>query len=167
VIGPSAEGITETTTRLENRFLTPQAARMVSNADTFFIASASRDPRTAARSEGVDVSHRGGPPGFVRVLEEPSGTVLLAPDYRGNFMFNTLGNILANPRAGVLFLNFDDGSLLSLTGAAEVVHDGPLVATFPHAERLLRFEVHAGYSAARRESIQPESSVRKDSGRKF
>jgi len=117
----------------EGAVLSRDAAALVRRADTFFIA-------TAAPGEGVDVSHRGGRPGFVTVSEENGRTVLSAPDFRGNFFFNTLGNIALEPRAGLLFPDFERGDLLSLTGEAEVIWD----AAFAGAERLLRFRVARG-----------------------
>ncbi len=98
----------------------------------------------SAEAAAVDVSHRGGLPGFVAAGAEEGRTVLAAPDYRGNFFFNTLGNIAVEPRAGLLFPDFAGGGLLSVTGEAEVIWDGPEVARFPGAERLLRFRVTAG-----------------------
>jgi predicted pyridoxine 5'-phosphate oxidase superfamily flavin-nucleotide-binding protein len=119
--------------------------RMVRAADTFFIATAhpsAGDARSPA--EGVDVSHRGGLPGFVRV--EGEGT-LTVPDFIGNTFFNTLGNIALNPMAGLLFIDFENGDLLQLSVKAEVIWDGPEVDAFAGAERLLRMEVLAAQHA--------------------
>lgn len=114
------------------------ARRMIARADTLFIATAyAGDPAEAGRASGVDVSHRGGKPGFVRVNED--GTLTM-PDYAGNFFFNTLGNIAVNPRAGLLFIDFDNGDLLYLAAAAEIVWDGPELAALDGAQRLLRFK---------------------------
>jgi predicted pyridoxine 5'-phosphate oxidase superfamily flavin-nucleotide-binding protein len=110
---------------------------LIARADTFFIASANLDPQAGA-ARGVDVSHRGGRPGFVHVGDD--GT-LLAPDFMGNFFFNTLGNLAACPRAGLLFVDFDNGDLLHLAVEGEIVWDGPLLAAFERAERLLRFRI--------------------------
>ncbi|WP_343714690.1 pyridoxamine 5'-phosphate oxidase family protein [Inquilinus sp.] len=129
----------------EGPLLSPRAAALVAAADTFFIASRSAHAEDVdAPSEGVDVSHRGGRPGFVRVAEEGGRTVLTAPDFLGNFYFNTFGNIAADPRAGLVFVDFDSGGVLLLTGRAEVVWDGPDVAAFAGAERLLRFRPEEG-----------------------
>jgi predicted pyridoxine 5'-phosphate oxidase superfamily flavin-nucleotide-binding protein len=130
--------------RKEGLLLSPAAARLIARADTFFIASAAQAARGGVAADGVDVSHRGGKPGFVRVSEEGGRTVLTAPDFRGNFFFNTLGNLAANPLAGLLFVDFDSGALLSLVGAAEIVWDGPDLAAFAGAERLLRVRVDEG-----------------------
>lgn len=117
------------------------AQALVRNADTFFIATATADARGHAGAHGVDVSHRGGKPGFVRVAEENGRTVLTAPDFRGNFLFNTLGNIVVNPRAGLLFIDYDRGDLLQLTGSAEIVFDEAQVRAYAGAQRLLRVAV--------------------------
>ena len=109
------------------------ARRMIGKADTFFVAS------YATGSNGqrqVDVSHRGGEAGFVRIAEDGTLTI---PDYSGNRFFNTLGNFLANPRGGLVFVDFASGDLLQMTGDAEVEIDGPGIAELPGAERLWRF----------------------------
>jgi uncharacterized protein len=119
------------------------AQRLIGSADTLFIATAYPDAAAVgdeadARSHGVDVSHRGGRPGFVRVDE---GGVLTVPDFNGNRFFNTLGNLLAHPRAGLLFIDYDNGDLLHVAATAEIVLDGPELAEFEGAERLLRLHV--------------------------
>lgn len=128
----------------EGRILSPRAAALVAAADTFFIATRSAQAEGGEPADGVDVSHRGGRPGFVRVVEEGGQTVLTAPDFLGNFYFNTFGNIEADPRAGLVFVDFDTGGVLQLSGRAEVVWDGPEVAAFAGAERLLRFQLEEG-----------------------
>lgn len=114
------------------------ARRLIAGADTFFIASSHSAAGQGGATQGVDVSHRGGRPGFVRV--EGDGT-LTVPDFVGNAFFNTLGNIAVNPRAGLLFIDFESGDLLQLAVTAEVVWDGPELAAFEGAERLLRMQV--------------------------
>lgn len=105
----------------------------IAQADTFFVASyVDRDD--GARQ--VDVSHRGGRPGFVRVDADDTLTV---PDFAGNRFFNTLGNLVANPRAGLVFVDFERGDLVQLTGDAQVVLDAPEIDMFRGAERLWRF----------------------------
>jgi len=117
------------------------ARRIITSADTFFIATAyAGDSVQAGRAAGVDVSHRGGKPGFVRLSE---GGVLTVPDFTGNFFFNTLGNIAVNPRAGLLFIDFDKGDLLYLAVTADIVWDGPELSSFAGAQRLMRFEVQS------------------------
>ncbi len=109
----------------------------IARADTFFVASANLDA-DARRARGVDVSHRGGPPGFVRVDDARTLTV---PDYAGNRFFNTLGNFASNPRAGLLFVDFDGGDLLYVAADAEIVWDGPELAQFEGAQRLVRYRL--------------------------
>lgn len=103
----------------------------VAGADTFFVAS-------RAPGGGADASHRGGRSGFVRV-EDPR--TLLFPDYAGNSMFNTLGNLAADPACGLLFPDFGRGAALHLSGRAEIVWEGPEVRALPGAERAVRFHV--------------------------
>ena len=128
-------------TRAEQARLSPAAAGLIAQADTLFIA-------TAAPGQGADVSHRGGKPGFVRVDhgadDRAEGTVLTMPDFRGNFFFNTLGNIVANPRAGLLFVDHASGGTLQLTGRAEVILSGPELESFTGALRLVRVHVDEG-----------------------
>lgn len=109
---------------------------LIGAADTFFIATAHPDLQGGG-SHGVDVSHRGGPPGFVQV----DGDLLTVPDYAGNRFFNTLGNVVVNPRAGLLFVDFARGDVMHLDASAEVVVGRPDVEAYPGAERLLRLRV--------------------------
>lgn len=90
------------------------ARRLVETADTLFVASRSRSG--IGESGGLDVSHRGGRPGFVDVR----GDTLVVPDFRGNRFFNTLGNLLGDPRCGLLFIDFAAGDLLQLQGTATI-----------------------------------------------
>jgi predicted pyridoxine 5'-phosphate oxidase superfamily flavin-nucleotide-binding protein len=115
--------------------LDPTTTRSIEAADTFFIAS---HAAATAPGGGADVSHRGGPRGFVRV-DGPGR--LTWPDYVGNFLFNTLGNLTTDPRAGLLFIDFEAGDLLHLSGRTEIVWDGPELESFAGAQRLLRFEI--------------------------
>ena len=129
----------------EGAWLSARAQEITAEADTFFIASASPElPGSEDHARGSDVSHRGGPRGFVRLERGIDGHVLVIPDYSGNYFFNTLGNLLLHPHAGVLFIDFDDGTLLQLTGSTELVLEGPDVEREPGAERLLRFRVEDG-----------------------
>lgn len=114
---------------------------LLAAADTFFIATAFQGPEAGAAG-GVDVSHRGGKPGFVRVDD---GHHLTFPDFSGNLHFNTLGNLALNPYAGLLFLDFARGGLLYLTGTAEVLWEGEQLRSFAGAERLVRFWLAEGF----------------------
>jgi len=114
---------------------------MITAADTFFIATAYQD-KLAGATSGVDVSHRGGKPGFVRIDDYQTLTI---PDFSGNGHFNTFGNLELNPRAGLLFVDFAQGNLLYLTGTAEVIWKGAEVKAYEGAERLCRFHLDQGY----------------------
>lgn len=120
--------------------LMPEMASLVRRADTLFIASA--HPGAAAdedRAHGIDVSHRGGKPGFVRVDGDATLTI---PDFSGNGFFNTLGNLIVYPRAGLLIPDFETGDLLLLAVDAEMVWEGEEVAAFAGAQRLIRLRIH-------------------------
>ncbi len=115
------------------------ARALIGRADTFFIATAHPQTGTSgAASHGVDVSHRGGPAGFVRLGADG---VLTVPDYAGNQFFNTLGNLMLNPRAGLLFVDFESGDLLHLAVTASIVWDGPAVTAIDGAERVMHLQV--------------------------
>jgi hypothetical protein len=114
---------------------------LITAADTFFIATANL-AKSAGTARGVDISHRGGKPGFVRIDNDQTLTI---PDFAGNHHFNTFGNLEMNPRAGLLFIDFEQGNVLYLTGTAQVVWEGDEVNTYEGAERLLRFHLEQGY----------------------
>jgi predicted pyridoxine 5'-phosphate oxidase superfamily flavin-nucleotide-binding protein len=94
--------------------LSPADAELIGGADTFFLG-------TTNPERGSDTSHRGGTPGFVRV----EGDRLWWPDYPGNNLFNSFGNLAVDPEASLLFFDFDSGRTLQLSGAAEVHWDAP------------------------------------------
>lgn len=113
------------------------ARALVPRSDTMFIATnAKRD----AGHGGVDISHRGGPAGFVQA----QGDTLTVPDFTGNRYFNTLGNLLLEPRAALLFIDFSSGDLLQLQGRAEVLWNMADEARTPAAERHWRLHVERG-----------------------
>jgi uncharacterized protein len=103
----------------------------IRRADTFFIGS-------FHHTGGADASHRGGFPGFVQVADERT---LVWPDYSGNKMFNTLGNITENPNCGLLFLDFEQGGTIQLSGTAQIVWDEERAQFFPGAERIIEFRI--------------------------
>jgi predicted pyridoxine 5'-phosphate oxidase superfamily flavin-nucleotide-binding protein len=102
--GPSDCGMTAGTT------LGATQKRIIAEADTFFVASAHPE-------RGADASHRGGKAGFVSVAGDAT---LRIPDYPGNGMFQTFGNLIANPKAGLVFLDFDRRRVLQMTGTASI-----------------------------------------------
>jgi predicted pyridoxine 5'-phosphate oxidase superfamily flavin-nucleotide-binding protein len=121
--------------------LTPAQQARLRNADTFFMA-------TRAPGIGLDASHRGGRPGFLDVLD---ARALQFPDYPGNNFFNTLGNLELDPHAGLLFVDFENGDVLQLTGAARVIwneaHRRPPDPGRPQPQRVVRFELEQALDA--------------------
>jgi ferredoxin-NADP reductase/predicted pyridoxine 5'-phosphate oxidase superfamily flavin-nucleotide-binding protein len=116
----------------ETTILDRAARGMIESADMFFVASyVDREDRRQ-----VDVSNRGGKPGFVRVSEDGMLTI---PDFAGNLFFATLGNILVNGKAGLMFADYENGDILQMTGDATVILESPEIAAFQGAERLWKF----------------------------
>ncbi len=111
--------------------LTAEQQAAVRAADTLFVA-------TGADDGSADASHRGGEPGFVQVL---SPAALRWPDYAGNAMYMTLGNLALDPAAGLLVPGWDDGTTLQLTGTARVDWDPAAAAAVPGALRMVEFAV--------------------------
>jgi predicted pyridoxine 5'-phosphate oxidase superfamily flavin-nucleotide-binding protein len=94
----------------------------------FFLATADADGQP-------DCSYKGGLPGFVRVLDERT---LAIPDYDGNGQYRSWGNVVANPRVGLLFLDFETPKRLRVNGTAVVSHEDPLLAELPGAVFVVR-----------------------------
>ena len=124
--------------------LDPEAVALICGAERCFVASS--DPAGDARDTGgADVNHRGGPPGFVQVR----GGTLTIPDYPGNNAFNTLGNLVRHPRAGLLFVDLERGDLLQLSGRAELLLElSPDAAASLGASRA--WQVHVQHVVRRR-----------------
>ncbi|MDF9758212.1 pyridoxamine 5'-phosphate oxidase family protein [Pseudomonas hunanensis] len=120
--------------RRDSVALDTESRAMIEHADTFFVASYVEQENG---QRAVDVSHRGGRPGFVRV----EGNRLTIPDYAGNLHFNTLGNLLVNPVAGLLFIDFTTGDVLQVSGRTEVILDSPLISAFEGAERIWTLDI--------------------------
>ncbi|MCJ2066761.1 pyridoxamine 5'-phosphate oxidase family protein [Methylobacterium sp. J-088] len=118
--------------------LDADAAALIRGADTLFVATRSRD---GLAEGGGDISHRGGRPGFVRV----DGDVLTVPDFSGNRYFNTLGNLLGENRAALLFLDFARGDLVVLQGRTVIDWSGMGAADFTGAQRSWSFTVERGW----------------------
>ena len=110
----------------------------IAEADTFFIASRSAHLDQEDSSQGLDVSHRGGRPGFVRV---ESKNELCFPDYSGNLLFNTLGNLEADARAGLVFIDFRSGRMLHVVGSARICWDVPETTRSAGIERLIFLDI--------------------------
>jgi predicted pyridoxine 5'-phosphate oxidase superfamily flavin-nucleotide-binding protein len=115
--------------RLRRPAFTEEDAAFIASLRFFFIATADPDGQP-------DCSFKGGDPGFVRVV---APDLLVFPDYDGNGMFKSLGNIRAHPRVGLLFIAFEERpKRLRVNGTAEVVLDDPLLPDFEGAQALVR-----------------------------
>lgn len=110
----------------------------IAKADTLFIASGYSKPGQERNSDGMDVSHRGGSAGFVKIV---SPTHLVMPDYAGNNLFNTMGNLVMDSRVGLLFVDFKQGSLLQINGNATIDWDSPEVSKHIGARRLVNIKI--------------------------
>jgi predicted pyridoxine 5'-phosphate oxidase superfamily flavin-nucleotide-binding protein len=93
---------------------------------------------TADANGQPDCSYKGGLPGFVRVLDERN---LAIPDYDGNGMYRTWGNVLVNPHVGLLFIDFEESRRIRVNGTAQVRDDDPLRDEFPDAVLIVRVAV--------------------------
>lgn len=127
---------------------------LIRGADTFFLATcgskAAPGPAPAQPHAGCDVSHRGGPPGFVECGAD--GLSLQWPDYAGNSFFMSLGNLHVNPSAGLLFIDWLSGGVLQLSGTAEIAYDD---RSMPGAQRAVRFRLAAWHWAPTALPIHP------------
>lgn len=119
--------------------LHPPSRALIERADTLFVASRSRAGVGAAG--GADISHRGGLPGFVHIEDD----TLLIPDFRGNRYFNTLGNLVGEPRSSLLFPDFESGDLLQLQGVATIDWSTSAAELVQGAERTWRFRITRGW----------------------
>ncbi|MGI9354553.1 MAG: pyridoxamine 5'-phosphate oxidase family protein, partial [Rhizobiaceae bacterium] len=117
--------------------LTLSRRARIASADTFFIASGYRGEGENP-TFGMDASHRGGDRGFVQVLDDKR---LRFPDYAGNNHYNTIDNLVLDPRAGYLFIDFETGSLLQLTGTASIDWNSNELKKFPGARRLVTLDI--------------------------
>jgi predicted pyridoxine 5'-phosphate oxidase superfamily flavin-nucleotide-binding protein len=128
---PDAPGVLLPGMAYSGATLTEAQQQWLARADTFFIA-------THTEEGGADASHRGGRPGFVRVHD---ARTLEFPDYAGNNMFNTLGNLALDARAGLLLIDFEGGGTLQLTGTARATWEPQRLARHAGAKRVVDFTV--------------------------
>lgn len=113
---------------------------LVEAADTFYVASAHPEaPASVDPSHGVDVSHRGGSPGFAHFTDESS---FIIPDFRGNNLYNTLGNLQLNRLAGLLFVDPVQGDLLQIEASADLLEGSHPLSHPESTGRIVRFRVH-------------------------
>ncbi|MEE4281293.1 MAG: pyridoxamine 5'-phosphate oxidase family protein, partial [Pseudomonadales bacterium] len=126
-------------TSTNNDVLSSDQMQMIAAASTFFIASGfagnNEDP-----ASGMDASHRGGEAGFVSVSDDQT---LVWPDFSGNNHFNTVGNLVEDPRVGMTFVDFGSGRVLQVSGRAEIDWDSSAVTAILGAHRLIKVSLDA------------------------
>lgn len=125
--GMEAKGVKDTLNAKQKAF--------IESSDMFFLATADADGRPTC-------SYRGGEPGFVRCVDDRT---LVTPNYDGNGMYLSWGNVAANPHVGLLFIDFMKGWRLRIHGEATIVHDDPLLADFCEAQFLVRIAVREAF----------------------
>jgi predicted pyridoxine 5'-phosphate oxidase superfamily flavin-nucleotide-binding protein len=107
---------------------TPDDRAFIESRPMFFLATADAEGRP-------DCSYKGGLPGFVRLADDRT---LVFPDYDGNGMYRSWGNVLVNPNVGLLFLDFESPKRLRVNGTAQISADDPARADFPGAVFIIR-----------------------------
>jgi predicted pyridoxine 5'-phosphate oxidase superfamily flavin-nucleotide-binding protein len=118
--------------RIESRLvhdrITDDDRAFIEARDMFFLATADAQGRP-------NCSYKGGDPGFVRVVDDRT---IAFPNYDGNGMYLSTGNVLENPEVGILFIDFQRGHRMRLNGTARVELDDPLAAEYPEAQFVVR-----------------------------
>ena len=113
----------------------PNDAAFIEHCDMFFLATADEQGRP-------NCSYKGGEPGFVRVVDEHT---IAFPNYDGNGMYVSTGNVVRNPHVGLLFIDFERPRRLRVNGVAQVRQDDELLAAFPGAQFVVRVQVREGF----------------------
>ncbi|MCJ1229156.1 hypothetical protein MMC12_005821 [Toensbergia leucococca] len=123
---------------ISNSLPFPQSAiELLGKTDLFFISSSNHD-------SSMGTNYRGGPPGFVRVIvNDESGTTLAYPEYSGNRLYQTLGNLQTTPKAGLVFPDFDTGDVLYITGTTEILFGKEAAALLPRSNLAVKIRVTA------------------------
>jgi predicted pyridoxine 5'-phosphate oxidase superfamily flavin-nucleotide-binding protein len=114
--------------RTVHDFISESDQAFMESRDMFFIATADEEGRT-------NCSYKGGEPGFVRVVDEHT---IAFPNYDGNGMYLSMGNLLKNPHVGLLFIDFEHQHRMRLNGVASIDEDDPLMAEYPEAQFIVR-----------------------------
>jgi NAD(P)H-flavin reductase len=116
----------------------PKAAvDLIAKSDLFFISSSNHE-------SDMDTNHRGGPQGFVRILSnDENGLTLVYPEYSGNRLYQTLGNLRTTPQAGLVFPDFDTGDVLYITGTTEILAGKDATDLIAHTNLAVKIKVDA------------------------
>ncbi|CAO2647701.1 Nn.00g086230.m01.CDS01 [Neocucurbitaria sp. VM-36] len=110
--------------------LTDEGEALISNADTFFL--------TTSTEHDADTNHRGGPPGFVRII---SSKQILYPEYSGNRLYQSLGNLQLNPKIGIIFPDYESGNVLYITGTTEVFVHADAASLLPGSNLVVKINI--------------------------
>lgn len=110
--------------------LSDQSRSLISRSDTLFLSTTSTD--------AMDTNHRGGPPGFVRIV---SSSEIVYPEYSGNRLYQSLGNLKMNPKIGITFPDFDSGDVLYITGTADVLDGVAAARILPGSNLAVRITI--------------------------
>ncbi|KAK8085019.1 hypothetical protein PG997_006290 [Apiospora hydei] len=123
--------------------LSNEAIEHVHKADLFFISSKHGAADNGSEAESMDTNHRGGPAGLVRVFrnDESEGVTLVYPEYSGNRLYQTLGNLQTDPSVGLAIPDFETGDVLYLTGRASILIGGKAAAYLPRTKLAVRIDV--------------------------
>jgi predicted pyridoxine 5'-phosphate oxidase superfamily flavin-nucleotide-binding protein len=121
--------------RIESRLVKDQiddgSRQFIESVDMFFLATADAEGRP-------NCSYKGGDPGFVRVVDAKT---IAFPNYDGNGMYLSMGNVGANPHVGLLFIDFERRSRMRLNGTASIEDGDPLLSEYPEAQFIVRVSV--------------------------
>lgn len=124
------------TTRIADRIEEVLVGDTISEHDRAFIESRDMFFLATADDSGLpNCSYKGGDPGFVRVVDERT---LAFPNYDGNGMYLSMGNVLVNPAVGMLFIDFERGHRMRVNGTATVDAQDPLMSEYPEAQFIVR-----------------------------
>jgi len=111
--------------------LTPPATALLAKADMFFLCTSTEDD--------MDVNHRGGAPGFVRII---SPTQIVYPEYSGNRLYQSLGNMQLNPQTGITFPDYENGDVLYITGSTEILTGSEAAALLPSSNLVVKITIN-------------------------
>jgi uncharacterized protein len=116
---------------LTHGFIAPHDRAFIERMDMFFIA-------TVDENGHANCSYKGGEPGFVEVVDE---TTIAFPNFDGNGMYLTMGNVLKTSQVGLLFIDFENQHRMRVNGEASIHYDDPLLAEYPEAQFIVRVKV--------------------------
>ena len=117
--------------RLFHEHITPDDRAFIDRMDMFFLATADAEGRP-------NCSYKGGDPGFIRVLDPQT---LAFPNYDGNGMYLSMGNALANPEVGMLFIDFEKQKRMRLNGTARIERANSVEPSYPEAQFVVKVRV--------------------------